>query len=317
MTSEKKPAELYRRHRPTKFTQVLGQAEAVGVLEKFLRKGDMPHVILLSGPSGTGKNTIGRILRRKLGCGDRDYHEVNCGSVESAIDTVRDIERRMMLRPISGECRVWLLDEVQSLSRAKFAQQALLKILEDCPSHVYFLLCTTEPDKLLKTVRGRCTHVRLRALKAKELQQLVRATLLAEGQELDGEVVERIVSLADGSARQALQDLGKVLDLPGKAEQLQYLQDSSVRATAYELARLLVWERGVTWGKVAAIIGGLDDGEDWEMLRRLVLACASKEALKSGSPKAFAIIDAFLCHWYDCGRAGLVLACKSVLDGRK
>lgn len=315
--------DLARSHRPRRFVDVVGQPAAVAVLEKYLRTNTVPHALLFTGPSGCGKTTLARILARKLGCdfrehGTGDFQEVNCGSVESAIEAARDIERRMGLAPARGKCRVWLLDEVQSLSRAKFAQQALLKILEDCPPHVYFFLCTTEPDKLLQTVRGRCQKIALKAVPDAEIRTLVKRVLLAEQAELSKAVVDKIIEVAGGAARDALQALQTVLGLPGEAEQLAALQEPATKRAAFDLARLLVWEHKPTWAAAAAIIRGLADGEDWEGLRHLVLACASKEALKEKVPRpnlerAWAVLDAFGLNWYDSGKAGLLFSISRVL----
>lgn len=316
---ESKAVELYRKHRPRRLCDVVGQPRAVAQLEEMLKRNRVPRALLFCGGSGVGKTTLARILARKLGCGRQDFQEINAAS-ERGIDVIRDIEHRMGLAPISGDCRIWLLDEVHQLTKRKGgdAQTALLKVLEDVPGHVYFFLCTTEPAGLLKTIRTRCTDIHLKSIAPDVLEELVRKVLAAENRTLSKAVMAKVAEAADGSARKALVLLHQVLDLPGEDEQLDVLERGDRAKTAYELARMLVWERGVTWTKVAATINGLDEGEDWEQLRRLVLACASKEALKSGgNGRAIAVLDAFKYNWYDTGRSGLVLACHDVVNAKR
>ena len=207
--------ELYRKHRPRKLTEVVGQDGVVTTLTSMIEGGKVPHACLFVGPSGTGKTTLVRILRHELGCSRADYQEVDFASTEKTIDTIRSIQQRMGLAPGLGQCRVWFLDEMQSLSRTQFAQQALLKMLEDCPDHVWFFLATTDPGKLIPTIITRCTKFVLKPLSEPDMVKLIGDVLRKENhaQNVSQAVAERIVDSAGGSARQALVDLGRVLHL--------------------------------------------------------------------------------------------------------
>ena len=311
---ESKAVELYRKHRPRRLSDVVGQDAAVAQLEEMLKRDRVPRVLMFCGPSGCGKNTLAYILRRRLRCSERDFQKIN-GAEARGIDTVRDIQQRMMLAPMAGDCRVWFIDECHRLTND--SQSALLETLEDTPSHVYFMLATTDPGKVIKTVRGRCTEVVLKMIGPEDLEKLVRSVLIAEKRELSKLAVSKLAEVAEGSARKALVLLHQILDLPGDKERLAVLERGDRARTAYELARLLVWDRGVTWAKVAEVIAGLED-DDWEGLRRLVLSCATKDALKpSGSGRAIAVIEAFSYAWYDTGRAGLVRACHDVVNAKR
>src|SRR6266480_3545550 len=144
--------EFYRKYRPKTLKGIVGQEGAISSLQKLIDKGTIPHALLFTGPSGSGKTTIARIVKDHLGCGDADYQEVDCAVVESPIEAVRAIHRASHLSPMSGSCRIFFLEEVQSLSKAGFSQQALLKLLEEVPDHVYFILATTDPTKLNKAI---------------------------------------------------------------------------------------------------------------------------------------------------------------------
>lgn len=312
------PVELYRKHRPSVFRQVFGQDEAVSILDRLLRQKKLPHVLLFTGPSGVGKTTLCRILKKKLGCSDPDYQEVNCAAIESPMEKVREIEQRMGLSPWGGSCRIWLLDEVQSLSRTTFAQQALLKMLEDTPKHVYFFLATTNPEKVIKTIQTRCTRIDLSPLPPKDLRAMLEQVYKKEGiEEVSDKVLDRIVDVADGSGREALVQLNKALSRETEREQLEAVQRSGTVQKAFDLVRALLWThpKPKTWKELASIISGIDDGEDWEGVRRMILSIATKEMLKPGgnAARAHSIVSGFRDDWYACGKAGLIDACWGVI----
>ena len=213
--------ELYKKHRPTNFKQIIGQQEAIRTLTEMGKNGSIPHTILLSGPSGCGKTTIARILKTKLKCSDNDFYEINAAD-SRGIDTVRDIRQRMFLAPIGGECRIWLVDESHQLTSQ--AQQSFLKILEDTPKHVYFFLASTEPNKLLKTIITRSTEIKLRELTEKELVELVNRTVKDEDKKISEDIVKKMADLADGSARKALVLLHQIISVDNKEQQSEILQ---------------------------------------------------------------------------------------------
>jgi len=147
------------------------------MLAQMVKRNKVPHTLLFSGPPGCGKTTLARILRKKLNCGKYDFSEVNCADFRG-IDMVRDIRSHLQQAPISGDCRVWLIDEAHKLSND--AQNAFLKMLEDTPNHVYFFLATTNPQKLLKTIRTRCTEVVVKSLGDKNMEELIDDVIVGE-----------------------------------------------------------------------------------------------------------------------------------------
>lgn len=304
--------ELYRKHRPTIFKQVVGQDKAVAMLEEMVKKNKVPHAILLSGPSGTGKTTLARILKSKLNCSDHDFAEINCADFRG-IDMIREIRQRMGLSPLKGTCRIWLIDECQKLTGD--AMSAALKLLEDTPKHVYFLLATTDPGKLLKTIHTRCTEIKLGNLDPKCLEDLVRTIANKEGFKPSEDVVERLAEVADGSARKALVLLHQVMELDKEEDQLEAIQSSDSKQQAINIAKALMDPR-TKWSEMAGILKEVD--EEPEGIRHLVLAYSTKVLLGGGrmSERAFVVINAFRDHWFDCRRAGLVASCWEVL-GRK
>lgn len=303
--------ELYKRYRPKTFKAVLGQDEAVKMLTQLVITKKVPHALLFTGPSGCGKTTLARILKRKLHCGESDFFEVNVADFRG-IDMVRDVRSRMSLSPISGECRVWLVDEAAKLTSD--GQDAFLKILEDTPSHVYFMLCTTDPQKLKKTVITRCTEVKLRLLPGKVLEQLISDVAGKEQVHLYDEVRDKIVSHAEGSARKALVLLNQVVGLNTEEEQLEAVEKGDYKAQAIELARALI-KPNAKWADVSVILTSLD--EEAESIRRMLLGYCQSVLLGGGklADRAYLIIDALREPLYDIGKPGLVAACWEVVKG--
>ncbi len=169
--------ELYKKYRPKTLAGVVGNETTVNLLRNMLEKGTIPHTILLQGASGCGKTTLARILQRSLECSEIDFIELNCSDFRG-VDTIRDIAKQMHFSPTGGKCRIWLLDEVHQMT--KDAQNAALKILEDTPSHVYFLLCTTDPQKLISTIRNRCCQLSVEHLSEASLRMLIDRVLKKE-----------------------------------------------------------------------------------------------------------------------------------------
>ena len=153
---------LHIDYRPADFDEILGNEETIKSIKSILaRDEDRPHAWMFVGPSGCGKTTLARIVSAALGCPPKinkaanlDFQEINTSDMRG-IDTAREILKTMNFAPVNtaSKCRVYILDECHQAT--KDFQNSLLKALEDTPDHVYFLLCTTDPSKLLKTIKNR------------------------------------------------------------------------------------------------------------------------------------------------------------------
>ena len=300
--------ELYKRYRPKSLRQVMGSPETVATLRNMVKRSTVPHTILFHGPSGCGKTTMARILRRKLGCNDLDFVELDCSAFRG-IDTIRDIMRQMKLSPTGGDCRVWLLDEVHQLSRD--AQHGALKMLEDTPGHVYFFLCTTDPGKLLKTIRTRCCELPVRELRADELESLVRRVQSREEIEISEDALQDLIDFAGGSARTCLVLLDKIANLPPDEQAEALAVKAEEENEAIELCRALI--QRASWPEVAKILKGLQ-GEP-ESIRWAVLGYARAVLLNKRNDQAYNVICAFESHFYDSKQAGLTRACYEAIFG--
>lgn len=299
--------ELYKRYRPTSFKDVLGQDDAVRMLTEMGRKGAVPHTILFSGDSGTGKTTLARILKDKLKCGDADFCEMNAAD-DKGIDMARDLKQRSGLAPIQGPCRIWLIDECANLTAQ--AQECLLKLLEDTPKHVYYFLCTTDPQKLKKTIITRSTEIRTKPLKPAVLKKLVLDVVGKEGKAIEQDVADKIADMAEGSARKALVLLHQVIDLGSEDEKLEALQKSDLKRVGIDIARALI--KGAKWPEVAGLLKTVED--EPETIRRIVLGYFGTVALSKPSPiKEIKIMECFEQNYYNSGKAGLILSCASAV----
>jgi DNA polymerase-3 subunit gamma/tau len=297
--------ELYKRFRPKSFKQVVGQMGAVKMLSAMVQKGSVPHSLLFTGPSGCGKTTLARILQVKLNCSDGDFFEVNCADFRG-IDFVRDIRSRMTFSPIGGKSRIWLIDECHELT--KQAQEALLKMLEDTPKHVWFILATTDPNKLLKTIMTRCTEIRLNVLDSDSMLGLLNTTCKrAKVTTPSDEVLDKIINNSEGSARKALVYLNQVISVQGEDAQLEVINSTSMERQAIQICRVLIRPKS-TYKEVMDILAKLE--EEPEQIRRMILGYFTTVAMKPGklSARAIDILRCFQDHYYDSGKAGLVLS---------
>ena len=212
--------ELYKKYRPKKLEQLVGQDSTVEVLGRKLKKKVLPHTILLTGPSGCGKTTVARILKRRLKCGRGDFREMNAAD-HRGIEDVRNINQRMRQAPLNGDCRIWLIDEAHKLTND--AQNAFLKMLEDTPEHVYFILATTTPQKLINTIRNRCTEFKLKGLSNTDIEKILNTISKAEKFQLPKKIRKKIVDSSEGSARKCLVLLDQILEIEDEKTMEDYL----------------------------------------------------------------------------------------------
>jgi DNA polymerase III gamma/tau subunit len=300
--------ELYKRYRPRSFKTIVGNETSISTIEKMLLHKKLPHTILIHGPTGCGKTTVARIIKGLLECHDMDYKETNASSFRG-IDTIRDVERLMRMTPI-GPCRIWMFDECHKWTSD--AQNASLKMLEDTPSYVYFLLCTTHPQYLLASIRNRCCTIELKSLTYKEIERLVKRVALKEGITLSDDTLDELVASAQGSPRMALVLLDKIANLTPDEQASAIAEKLGEETQGIDLCRALIDKK--PWKALAGILKDLK--ADPEAIRWNVLGYA-RSVLLSGKAnhQAYTIIKCFEKPFYDSKEAGLVGACFDAIFG--
>lgn len=305
--------ELYKKYRPRTLEDIVGNQAVVSSLQSLIKQHKVPHTILLSGPSGCGKTTIARILQHELQCGDGDFEEFNC-SDRNGVDFGREIIARMRFKPMNGKCRIWLLDECHQMSTA--CANVLLKPLEDTPDHVYFILSTSEPDKLLAALKTRATHYAVQSLNDYELNKLLDNVCKLEEIKVSKDAKDQIIENCNGSARMALVMLDQIKGLA--EEDVAKVVESVVKreSQTIELCRALI--QGRSWREIRSILATIKD--DPEKIRRAVLGYASKVLLSpngSGAEQAFLVIQCFENSFFNSGFAGLIGACYDVATDKE
>lgn len=199
---------LYRKYRPKKFSEVLGQEEIVSVLERSIKTKSITHAYLFSGGRGTGKTTVARIFAAGIETASADLYEID-GASNRGIDDVRALREAVRTVPFESPYKVYIIDEAHMLTPP--AWNALLKTIEEPPAHVVFILATTERDKVPETIVSRCQSFTFHQPTIADLKAHAIDIAKREGVSLDGPGAEIVAMMGDGSYRDTLSVLEKVL----------------------------------------------------------------------------------------------------------
>lgn len=204
---------LYRKYRPQTFSDVAGQEQAIELLTSAIAQKKISHAYLFCGGRGTGKTTVARIVAREIGCNDEDIIEIDAAS-NRGIDEIRELREAVRTAPFSSPYKVYIIDEAHMLT--KEAANALLKTLEEPPSHVIFILATTDPEKLPQTIVSRCQKVVFGNPDIETLTQRLLHVVAQEARQIEKETAELIARHGKGSYRDALGVLEQILAISDK-----------------------------------------------------------------------------------------------------
>jgi DNA polymerase-3 subunit gamma/tau len=194
---------FYRKYRPAILEELVGQLDAVKLIQQQVKNDNLSHAYLFSGPRGVGKTSLARIIATTLGCDPVfDITEIDAAS-HNKVDDIRDLNDSInFIASSPGNKRVFILDEVHMLSNA--ASNAFLKTLEEPPSHVIFILATTEPDRVLETIKSRTTHIAFKRIGNEEIVETLTRIAKSEKIKIGNEVLKYISNQSEGSLRDAI-----------------------------------------------------------------------------------------------------------------
>ena len=335
---------LYRKYRPLTFESVVGQQHIVSTLQHAVTEGRLSHAYLFCGPRGTGKTTMARILAKALLCqkahGDHgcmpdgtcpeceaiaegahpDVYELDAAS-RTGVDSVREeIINSVNFAPVRGNYKVYIIDEVHMLTTQAF--NALLKTLEEPPSHVVFVLCTTDPQKLLDTILSRCQRFDFHRISNEDILARMRYVCEQEGFSYDEEALEIVAKHARGGMRDALSTLEQLSVFGGGSVRLADARSLLGEVSSTILAQ---FARGIASRDVVELFGlvrtQVDEGNDlMELTRDLVghvrdvytaFVAGAKPELLDCTPEEATALKEEASHFENADRLARVL---TVLD---
>lgn len=278
---------LHLKYRPNIFDEVIGHSEIIKSIKSLFSEKDSPHAFLLSGYSGCGKTTLARIMANFLNAEVTEINIANTGG----IDFVREMDEKSRYSPLMGENKVFILDEVQQLT--KEGQNALLKLLEDSPKYAYFFLCTTDPNKLLLAIRNRCTSYTLKPLSDNEIKQLIQKVADAEHIDLSDDILDLLIYKSNGVPRSALVFLNQVKDIKNFDAATKLLADEiTEEEDVINLCRLLIKNPNAKWAEIVGLFNKIT--LDPEQIRIVMAGYLAGCLKKQASPKYAEMLNLFL-----------------------
>jgi DNA polymerase-3 subunit gamma/tau len=298
-------ASLDKRYRPKTLKRIVGNTELVRALKTFFAHPDsFPATILLQGPSGCGKTTLARIIAKMLKVGKGNVYELNIGT-QRKIDDARAILENLRYSPMHGKGKVIVLNECHKANNE--FQNVMLETLEEPPPNVYFILCTTNPEKLLSTIKTRSTIMTVEKLDHDEITKVVKYVIKREkATNIPSGIVRKIATASQGSPRSALVILNSIIYLASTKSMKKMIANYNPMEDPKlnEFCQALL--KGTGYKALMKMVKDLEgDAED---IRYKVLDYMSKVLISRDNAVAAMVINNFYDSFQYVGKAGLVLA---------
>ncbi len=304
---------LHIKYRPKEFVDVVGQD---AIVESIRQTISNQKFYLLYGMRGTGKTTIAYLIADALGCRGSGLVKINASS-RNKIEDARAVENDCMYFPVEGDVTVYIFDEAHRLTPD--AQNALLTLLEEPPPHIFFIFCSTEPNKLLKTVRSRAASYEFKPILRKDIKVILDRVCKKEGIVLDPKAHEWVVENSEGIPRDALILLDQIKDMKDleKIKEI-ILLSSEDEADVRELCRVVF--KGEKWKDALRLVDKLN--ADPERIRRALLGYLSsvlkmkfnKDEYAKPDLRVIKMMNLFLVPFYDTGVPGLIHALARIFS---
>ncbi|MHB8860540.1 MAG: DNA polymerase III subunit gamma/tau [Minisyncoccota bacterium] len=261
---------LYRTHRPATFADVVGQEQVTKPLEEAAKSKKIGHAYLFAGSRGLGKTSIARIFANAIGCTENDLYEIDAAS-NNSVEDVRALTDGVYTLPFASPYKVYILDEVHMLSKG--AWNAFLKTLEEPPAHAVFILATTELEKVPETVQSRCQVFEFKKPTRAVLAKVVESVAKKENYKIDADAAELVAMLGDGSYRDALSVLQRVLaGAEGKVLTRESVESATGAPRKEQVHALIAaLARGERGPALAAVENAAKSGADMKLFLELVL----------------------------------------------
>lgn len=293
---------LAKKYRPTKLDEVIGNENIITSLQNFSTNKTKPHTYLFTGPYGCGKTTLASIYANLLGCTNDNIIELNMSS-KNGVDDIRELEQEVPKVSMFSPIKVFILDEVHQLTKA--AQSAILKVIDSLPKDVYFILCTTEPKKLLSPVRSRCHTLEVKKPTIGLLIRHMNKILKAENRTVSNEILNLIAEKSECHIRDALELLTAVLSVDEESQKEVIFSLDKDDKNMIELCKLLL--NGANWLQLIPYVKSITDDEV-EGYRRMILNYMKSVLLKGYNERAILIISKFKNNFFDSGVSGFICA---------
>ena len=229
---------LYRKYRPSSLEELVGQSDAVQLISEQIKNSNLSHAYLFLGPRGVGKTSLARIIATTIGCDPVfDITEIDAAS-HNKVDDIRELNDSVnFIASSPGKKRVFILDEVHMLSNA--ASNAFLKTLEEPPEHVIFILATTEPERVIETIRSRTTQIAFKRIKNADIITSLEKISKAEKIKLSKDILEYIANQSDGSLRDAINLFEQTFSTFGNKATMEQLYSILGKVTTTDLFQIL------------------------------------------------------------------------------
>ncbi|MBI2099840.1 MAG: DNA polymerase III subunit gamma/tau [Candidatus Vogelbacteria bacterium] len=275
---------LYRKYRPQTFAEVIGQDHIVKVLAGAIAADAISHAYLFAGSRGTGKTSVARIFARQVGTTSNDLYEIDAAS-SRGIDEIRELREAVNTLPFDSKFKVYIIDEAHMLTKEAF--NALLKTLEEPPSHVIFILATTERYRVPETIISRCQNFAFKKPSTEELKSLLLAVAKKEKFKLETDAADLVALVADGSFRDAVGILQQARSASGeKAVTLDLVETVTGAPRAALVSGFILTLLEAESAKALEIVAtAAAQGHDIKMFIKLVLAQVRLALIKKFSPK--------------------------------